>query len=52
MTDCITFPRATAPATHTERIAVTGFYLIMFVLPGAIILTAIVLARLTRERKE
>ena len=30
----------------------TGFYLIMFVLPAAIILTAIILARLTREREE
>jgi hypothetical protein len=30
----------------------TGFNLTMFVLPAAIILTAIVLARLTRERDE
>ena len=30
----------------------TGFYLIMFVLPAAIILTAVVLARLTRERDD
>jgi hypothetical protein len=29
-----------------------GFYLTMFVLPAAIILTAIVLARLTRGREE
>jgi hypothetical protein len=30
----------------------TGFYLTMFVLPAAIIITAIVLARLTREQDE
>jgi hypothetical protein len=29
-----------------------GFYLTMFVLPAAIILTAILLARLTRARDE
>jgi len=30
----------------------TGFYLIMFVLPAAIILTAVLLARVTKERSE
>jgi hypothetical protein len=52
VTDCITFPHVTAAATRTDRIAMTGFYLIMFALPAAIILTAIVLAHLTREREE
>jgi hypothetical protein len=35
-----------------ERSTMTGFYLTMFALPAAIILTAIVLARFTREREE
>ncbi len=30
----------------------TGFYLAMFVLPAAIILTAVVLAQLTKERED